>query len=239
MPCSPRSTRPPAPIVVATPCLLSGGAKNETRLSRVAGRIVRVRRLCGGLYGGGVDLEPPEPALSDGVVLLRPWTLHDVPAIVSACNEREIARWIHQIPSPYGESDAREYVLSTQAAWSNGAGAFFAFEERANGEVAGSIAVHVLDRDLANLEVGYWTAAPARGRGLTTRALRLISYWALARAGAERLQLRADVLNLPSLRVAEKVGFKREGTLRASGFNARENRRVDYAVFSLLPEESG
>src|SRR6476659_7938274 len=52
MPCSPRSTRPPAPIVVATPCLLSGGAKNETRLSRVAGRIVRVRRLCGGLYGG-------------------------------------------------------------------------------------------------------------------------------------------------------------------------------------------
>jgi RimJ/RimL family protein N-acetyltransferase len=61
----------------------------------------------------------------------------------------------------------------------------------------------------------------------------------LGQAGAERLQLRADVLNLPSLRVAEKAGFKREGTLRASGFNGRENRRVDYAVFSLLPEEAG
>ena len=198
-----------------------------------------MRRFCGGLYGGGVDLGPPEPALSDGVVSLRPWTLDDVPAIVSACNETEIARWIHQIPSPYADRDAREYVLSTQAAWMNGAGAFFAFEERADGEVAGSIAVHVLDRDLANLEVGYWTAAPARGRGLTTRALKLISSWALDRAGAERLQLRADVLNLASLRVAEKAGFKREGTLRASGFNARENRRVDYAVFSLLPEEAG
>jgi RimJ/RimL family protein N-acetyltransferase len=65
--------------------------------------------------------------------------------------------------------------------------------------------------------------------------LKLISSWALGQAGAERLQLRADVLNLPSLRVAEKAGFKRERTLRASGFNARENRRVDYAVFSLLP----
>ena len=190
------------------------------------------------MYGGGVDLDPPEPPLSDGIVLLRPWTLDDVPAIVSACNESEIARWIHQIPSPYGVRDAREYVLSTQAAWTNGAGAFFAFEERADGGIAGSIAVHVLDRDLANLEVGYWTAAAARGRGLTTRALKLISSWALGRAGAERLQLRADVLNLASLRVAEKAGFRREGTLRASSFNARENRRVDYAVFSLLPEEA-
>jgi RimJ/RimL family protein N-acetyltransferase len=217
------------------PVSFSGGAKNETQLSRVAGRIVRVQRFCGGLYGGGVDLEPPEPALSDGVVSLRPWKLDDVPAIVSACNEAEIARWIHQIPSPYTDRDAREYVVSTQAAWTNGAGAFFAFEERASGEVAGSIAVHVLDRDLANLEVGYWTAAAARGHGLTTRALKLISSWALGQACAERLQLRADVLNLPSLRVAEKAGFKREGTLRASGFNARENRRVDYAVFSLLP----
>jgi len=197
-----------------------------------------MRRVCGGLYGGGVDLDPPEPPLSDEVVSLRPWMLDDVPAIVSACNEREIARWIHQIPSPYVVRDAREYVLSTQAAWTNGSGAFFAFEERAGGGIAGSIAVHVLDRDLANLEVGYWTAAAARGRGLTTHALKLISSWALGRAGAERLQLRADVLNLASLRVAEKAGFRREGTLRASGFNARENRRVDYAVFSLLPEEA-
>jgi ribosomal-protein-alanine N-acetyltransferase len=96
----------------------------------------------------------------------------------------------------------------------------------------------VLDRDLANLEVGYWTTASARGRGLTTRALTLLSTWALCKAGAKRVQLRADVRNTASLRVAEKAGFTREGTLRASGFNAREGRRIDYAVFSLLPEEA-
>jgi len=37
---------------------------------------------------------------------------------------------------------------------------------------------------------------------------------------------------------AEKAGYTREGTLRASGFNARQGRRVDYAVFSLLPGEA-
>jgi RimJ/RimL family protein N-acetyltransferase len=52
------------------------------------------------------------------------------------------------------------------------------------------------------------------------------------------VQLRADVLNAASLRVAEKAGYKREGTLRASGINARQGRRVDYAVFSLVPGDA-
>jgi RimJ/RimL family protein N-acetyltransferase len=184
-----------------------------------------------------VELQPPDPPLSDGIVSLRPWMLDDVPAIATACNDPEIAHWIHQLPSPYTETDAREYVLSTEAAWGDRIGAFFAVVERASGQVVGSIALHVIDRELANLEVGYWTAAPARGRGLTTRALMLISGWALGEGGAERVQLRADVRNAASLRVAEKAGFTCEGTLRASGFNSRENRRVDYAVFSLLPGE--
>jgi RimJ/RimL family protein N-acetyltransferase len=186
-----------------------------------------------------VELRPPQTPLSDGIVSLRPWTLDDVPAVAAACDDAEIARWIHALPSPYRESDAREYVLSTEAAWADKLGAFFAVVDSASGDVIGSIAVHVLDHELANVEVGYWTAAPARGRGLTTRALRLLSRWALHEAGAERVQLRADVLNTASLRVAEKAGFTREGTLRASGFNGRENRRVDYAVFSLLRDDGG
>ena len=154
----------------------------------------------GGLYRGGVDLETPDPPLSDGVVTLRPWTLADVPAIAVACNDIEIARWIH-LPSPYGESDAREYVIATTMAWVDRTGAVFAVVECASGELAGSIALHVLD-PLGNVEVGYWAAAPARGRGLTTRALKLLCGWAVREAGAERVQLRADVLNTASLRAS-------------------------------------
>jgi len=179
----------------------------------------------------------PDPPLSDGVVTLRPWTLADVPAIARACNEPEIARWIHQMPSPYGEHDAREYVLSTRAGWKERTGAFFAIIEVASGEPVGSIAIHVIDTVFGNVEVGYWTAAQARGRGLTTRAVRLISRWAIDEVGAARVQLRADAHNVASLRVAEKAGFLREGTLRSAAFNQRQNRRIDYAVYSLLPGE--
>jgi RimJ/RimL family protein N-acetyltransferase len=198
--------------------------------------MVCTQPVSGGLYGDDVELRRPDLPLTDGVVALRLWTLDDVPAIAAACTDPEIARWIHQLPSPYRESDAHDYVLSTEAAWHQAIGAFFAIVDPDDDSVIGSIAVHVLDPELANVEVGYWTAAPARGRGLTTRALRLLSRWALE-AGAERVQLRADVLNTASLRVAEKAGFTREGTLRASGFNNREDRRIDYAVFSLLPTD--
>jgi RimJ/RimL family protein N-acetyltransferase len=184
-----------------------------------------------------MEVRPPDPPLTDGVVTLRPWTLDDVPVIARSCNEPEIARWMHQIPSPYAEQDAREYVIATRHAWRDGAGAFFAIVDTASGEPVGSIGMHILDAQFSNVEVGYWAAAPARGRGLTTRALRLISRWAIDEVGAKRIQLRADVLNAPSLRVAEKAGFTREGTQRSAAFNQRQNRRIDYAVYSLLPGE--
>jgi len=188
------------------------------------------------LYGGIVEIRMPDPRLSDGVVTLRPWTLADVAAIARACNDPEIARWIHQMPSPYGEQDAREYVLATQAAWREGTGGFFAIVDAESGRPVGSIAIHVIDPIFGNVEVGYWAAAEARRRGFTTRALRLISRWAIE-VGAERVQLRADVHNTASLRVAERAGFSREGTLRSAAYNQRQARRIDYAVFSLLPGE--
>jgi len=48
--------------------------------------------------------------LRDGVVLLRPWLEEDVPALVDACNDAEITRWIPVIPTPYTEEDARAFV---------------------------------------------------------------------------------------------------------------------------------
>src|SRR2546421_5868924 len=184
-----------------------------------------------------VDVQPPERPLSDDVVHLRPWTVEDAPAIAAACAEREIARWMHLIPQPYTEADARAYVTASTAQWRDGTGATFAVVEEATGAIAGSMGMRVIDREQAVVEVGYWAAAPARGRGLTTRALRLISSWLLETVGAERVQLRADVDNTASLRVAEKAGFVHEGVLRSSGINPRQGRRVDFAIYSLLPGE--
>lgn len=179
----------------------------------------------------------PSTPLADGVVTLRPWQAEDAGPIATAFSDPESLYWMHQVPEPYTEDDALDYVRAMDAAWRAGAGGAFAVVEAASGEVAGSVGLHVVDAELAVVEVGYWAAPAVRGRGMTTRALRLLSRWLLDSVGAARVQLRADVRNAASVRVAEKAGFVREGVLRSSGYNHRAGRRIDYVMFSLVPAD--
>jgi len=109
--------------------------------------------------------------------------------------------------------------------------------DASTGRLLGGIGIRWIDRVNLVGEVGYWARADARGRGLTTRALRLVSDWALGAAGCDRLMLRADTENIPSQRVAERAGFVREGVERSARFSPRQGRRVDFVVYSRLPSD--
>ena len=163
--------------------------------------------------------------LEDDVVRLRPFEEGDVPAIAAACQDPEIPRWT-AVPSPYTEADARAWLESDEEE-------SFAVVDRASGELLGSIGVRYLDGGIG--EVGYWVKQEARGRGVATRALGLVARWALVDKGLGRFQLRADVGNEASQRVAEKAGFVREGVLRSSLVHKGERR--DVIMYSLVRED--
>ena len=180
---------------------------------------------------------PPDPPLSDGVVALRPWTRADVPELVAAI-DGEIARWLESVPQPYGEVEARAYVAYCERGWrGRGAETPFAVVDAETGALLGSCGVHWLDPEQALAEVGYWVRAEARGRGVATRATRLVAGWVLGTLRYERLQLRADADNEASCRVAERAGFAREGVVRSVRWSRRQQRRIDVAMYSLLRSE--
>jgi len=185
-----------------------------------------------------VELQAPDLPLADGRILLRPWRLEDATAIVAALDGDElVSQWLDQIPQPYLLRDARQYLEGVAAGWRAGEHAGFAIVDAAANDLLGSIGVRSVDGASSVAEVGYWIAASARGRGIATAALRLVSRWALETAGVKRLQLRAATRNLPSQRVAERAGFTLEGVLRSAHWNDRLGERVDWAVYSLLPGE--
>jgi RimJ/RimL family protein N-acetyltransferase len=186
-----------------------------------------------------MPIAPPQPPLSDGVVTLRPWREGDAGAVAEACRDADIVRWLDQVPQPYTRADARDYIAATAQNWRDGTAASFAVTDAESGEVLGSISVHWVDAEQAVGEVGYWVTAHTRRRGVASRALRLVARWATHEGGVERLQLRADVRNTASRRVAEKAGFQEEGVLRSIRFSARHGHRVDYAIYSILPDEAG
>jgi RimJ/RimL family protein N-acetyltransferase len=183
-----------------------------------------------------MDVSPPEPPLTDGEVTVRPWGEEgDAEAIVVACNDRAIAEFLDMIPQPYTRSDADAYLEACRIGWRESTFANFAVV--VDGRAVGSIGVRWKDPDHGVAEVGYWVANEARGKGVCTRALRLVSGWVLGRPGMARLQLRAAEQNVASQRVAEKAGFTREGVLRSSHYNARLGKRIDWTMYSLLRGE--
>ena len=164
--------------------------------------------------------------LEDGAIVLRRLEEGDAPALVVAIGEDpDLDRWT-QIPFPYTEAHAREFIASTDEL-------AFAILDRASGELLGGIGARI--HDLAIVEVGYWVKADARGRGVATRALGLIARYAFDELGAARVQLRTEPDNVGSQRVAEKAGFSHEGTLRS--LLDFKGRRRDAEMFSLLPED--
>lgn len=178
----------------------------------------------------GVELPRPDPPLEDDVIRLRPWRLDDAPAVTRACQDPEIARWT-LVPSPYTEADARTWLESQASAWEDHAP--FAITSRGSGGLLGSITLWIVKPRVC--EVGYWCAREARGHGYAPRAVRLLARWAFAELDAARVQLGTLPGNRSSERVAEKLGFVREGVLRA--YVDQRGERSDELMWSLLPGE--
>jgi RimJ/RimL family protein N-acetyltransferase len=175
----------------------------------------------------------PDPPLSDGDILLRPWERRDVAAVAAACRDPEIPRWT-VVPYGYTERQARDFVAGTGADLAAGRELALAVVDSGDRLVG---AVGLANFDWANLkaEIGYWVVAEARRRAVGTRATRLLAEWALTGLGLERVELLANPQNEPSQRLAERAGFTREGTLRR--YRRRHGVREDLVMFSLLAED--
>jgi len=172
----------------------------------------------------------PDPPLTDGVIALRPWSMQDVPDAVRCCNEEQIRRFIPPLPIPYTEDDAIAFIGAAQQRLDDGS-VTLVIGDAADAALRGSIGLRAIAPGIA--QTGYWVAPEARGRGVAVRALVLVSRWALETLPLIRLQLFTDVDNPASMRVAERAGFVREGTLR-NWYDLRGERR-DAVMFSLLP----
>jgi RimJ/RimL family protein N-acetyltransferase len=154
------------------------------------------------------------PTLRDGDLVLRPKRPEDVDAITAACQDPEIPRWT-LVPSPYTRADAEAFLARSAEEEAAGQSANLLAVDARDGTLLGSFSVMGLDREPGYGEIGYWVAKEARGRGVATRAVRLLSDWAIRELGLTRVEILAHKDNAPSRRVAEKAGFRDTGELAA------------------------
>lgn len=85
------------------------------------------------------------------------------------------------------------------------------------------------------MELGYWIAEPFWGQGIAVEACRAVLAYSFAQVQPERMQARVIVGNTPSSRVLDKLGFRYEGTLRASLL--RRGNIEDVMIYAVLRGE--
>lgn len=176
----------------------------------------------------------PVEGLTDGTVRLRLMTGADVDAVAEACQDPEIARFT-TVPSPYRPRHAREWLTQSRGGLESGTELHTLIVDHASDVVLGSAGISGIDSATGRCASGYWVRADARGRGVATRALNQLSEFAFDALGVQRIEVWIDPENAASRRVAERVGFHREGLLRS--FMPINGVRRDMLMYSLLPGE--
>ena len=104
-----------------------------------------------------------------------------------------------------------------------------------HGEVAGSIALMNYEALFHVAEIGYWIRSDLAGQGLGTEAARAVCEFGFDSIGLHRIELRAWTENPASMRIAEKLGFTREGLLREASW-AKAGYQ-DMYIYGLLAKE--
>ncbi len=139
-----------------------------------------------------------------------------------------------RVPERRRSDFADRWIGRYAKGWAAGKRAGFAVLSR-EGEFLGMAGIVALDLAAREGEIGYIVAPAARGRGVAVRALRLVTGWALDALGLQRVELWIDVDNQPSISVAERAGYRREGVLRS--VHVKDDVRSDQAVYSFLPAD--
>jgi RimJ/RimL family protein N-acetyltransferase len=176
-----------------------------------------------------------DPRLEDSRVIVRPFGPDDIPAVQAACDDADVARWIHLVPSPYSLADAERFVVESRRSLAAGDRARLAVADARSSALLGSVSLELF-RDRQAAEIGYWVKREARRTGVALAAARLVVSWAFAEVGVERLEVLTYPGNAASQALAEKLGFRREGLLR--GYLAVEPGKARAGRAEPLPDGS-
>ncbi|MFF5711588.1 GNAT family N-acetyltransferase [Streptomyces sp. NPDC012756] len=159
-----------------------------------------------------------EPTACLPTLRLRAWQPDDVDALVAAHRDPALRRWL--MTTIDSEADARRWMDEQRQGWAGGTRFAFAVledDEAGFGQPVGHVVVKPGGEGSA--EVGYWTAAEVRGRGVASRALEAAVLWVLTERPAappvERFELFHAADNTASCRVADRCGFALEAVLPA------------------------
>lgn len=174
------------------------------------------------------------PELVTPRVRLRALDERDVDALFAMFSDAETMRWWSSGPWP-DRTRAQAMLAQSRESLARGEAIRWGVERRDTGALAGTCTLFAFSAQNRRAEVGYLLAREHWGAGLMREAIRAVTDWAFDTAGLIRIEADIDPENAASLRLAESLGFRREGLLRSRWIV--EGRVLDSVLLGLLADD--
>jgi ribosomal-protein-serine acetyltransferase len=152
-------------------------------------------------------------------------------ALIDA-NREHLRRWLPWVDGTRSADDTRAFLKTALEAFT--AGREYVCGIWYRGQLAGTMGLDV-DTQSMRGEIGYWVAEPFQGRGVITRAARALTSAGFADLGLNRIAILCAIGNDRSSAVAERLGYRFEGTLRE--YERVGDHYKDIRVFSMLARD--
>jgi [ribosomal protein S5]-alanine N-acetyltransferase len=167
-------------------------------------------------------------------LILRSLTLDDAPMVEKYASDYDVAKTTLNIPHPYPEGGARDFISSILEAERKGKIVIFAITRKEDNSLLGLINITGTNAN-RRAEIGYWIGKPFWGKGYGTEAAKAIIKYGFEELNHNRIYALAFTDNPGSRRIMEKSGMKHEGILRQHAM--KDGRPVDLTYYAILREE--
>lgn len=180
----------------------------------------------------------PRPKLDSERLILQKFTRRDASTLDDAIRASltDLNQWLPWARMDYASGDTSAFIRDSIQAWKEDRAWDYSirFKSDASRHV-GNASLWTVSKLGKIAEIGYWVRSDETSRGICTEAVDRVLEEAFGAMGYHKIVLRIAVGNEASDRVAEKLGFTKEGVLREE-LLIRGNW-VDHSLWSLLDRE--
>lgn len=180
----------------------------------------------------------PRAQLESDRLILQKFSRRDASTLDEAIRASlaDLNQWLPWARMDYTTGDTSSFIRESIQAWKEGRAWDYSIRMKTNpGRHLGNISMWTVSKLGKIAEIGYWVRSDETGKGICTEAVDRLLDEAFTALDYHKVILRIAVGNDASDRVAQKLGFTREGILREE-LLIRGNW-VDHSLWSLLDRE--
>jgi ribosomal-protein-alanine N-acetyltransferase len=175
-----------------------------------------------------------QPTIDTPRLMLRPFTLTDAARVQQLAGAREVADTTLNIPHPYPDGAAEQWIATHVENFNAGDSATCAIVLRATSELCGAIGLDISRRH-RRAELAYWIGVPYWNQGYATEAAAALLTYGFTALQLHRIHARHVTRNPASGRVMQKIGMTFEGIQREHFLKGE--RFEDVANYGILHDE--